>query len=210
METKFTEQESLAVINEMINRARGNVQKGSANALIYNGYAVAFVSILNFVLLNLLPDSKLNWAFWVWMLMAPSGFVSRYIQNKVDHSSIVKTQIDGIISALWRGFAVSVLVLLGILFLLASIYHSWHYFAVITPTIMIMSALAEFGMAKACAFRPFFWGAVIFWIGAILCCVVSFIVFRRSDLQFLILAACMITGFVIPGRQLNKLAKDHV
>ena len=210
MESKnFTQQESMAVINEMIAQARNNVQKGSANGLIYNGYAVAFTAILNFILLNVLPESELNWSFSVWWLMVPSYLIWRYVQSRVDRSAIVKTHIDSIISTLWRGFTISVLVLLSILFSLALAFHSWHYFAVNTPIIMIMCALAEFGMAKACRFKPFFWGAIGFWAGALLCCFFTYFVLKRNDIQFLILALCMILGFVIPGHQLNKLAKKE-
>jgi len=35
-------------------------------------------------------------------------------------------------------------------------------------------------------------------------------VLRNDDIQFLILALCMISGFVIPGYQLNKKAKENV
>ena len=210
METKFTEQESLAIINEMIDRARNNVQKGNANALIYNGYAVAFVAILNFILLNLLPEADKHQADWVWLLMVPSFFISKYVQSRVNRSAIVKTQIDGIIRALWNGFTISIVVLLSILLSMALVFNTWHYFAVITPTIMILTAFAEFGMAKACRFKPFFWGAIGFWVGALLCCLFSYFVLKRSDIQFLILALCMILGFVIPGNQLNKLAKENV
>jgi MFS family permease len=210
METKFTEQENLAIINEMIDRARNNIQKGRANSLIYNGYAVAFVAVLNFILLHLLPEADKNWSSSVWWLMVPSFFISKYVGSRVNRSAIVKTQIDGIIGALWNGFAISIVVLLSILFSLALVFQTWHYLAVITPTIMIMTAFAEFGMAKACRFKPFFWGAIGFWIGALLCCFFSYFVLKKGDIQFLILALCMILGFVIPGNQLNKKAKENV
>ena len=210
METKLTEQESLAIISEMIDRARNNVQKGSANNLIYNGYAVAIVAIFNFILLHLLPQADKNWSFSVWWLMIPSSFIARYVQIRVDRSTIVKSQIDGIISSLWNGFGISVVVLLSILFSMSIVYDTWHYFAVITPTIMIMTAFAEFGMAKACRFKPFLWGAIGFWTGALLCCFFTYFVLKRGDIQFLILALCMILGFVIPGYKLNKLAKENV
>jgi len=208
METKFTEQESLAIINEMIDQARNNVQKGSANSMIYNGYAVALVAVLNFILLYLLPKEIQYWANWVWMLMIPSSFVSRYVQSRVDRSAIVKTQIDRIIHSLWSGFSISVAVLLTILFSMSFAFHTWHYFAAITPTIMIMVALAEFGVAKACRFKPFLWGAIGFWAGALVCVFFTFIVLRNGAFQLLVLAVCMIFGFVIPGYKLNKLAKE--
>jgi len=210
METKFTEQESLAVINEMIDQARNNVQKGSANSMIYNGYAVAIVAVLDFILLYLLPESYKNSANWIWLLMIPSSFISRYVQSRVDRSAIVKTQIDRIIHSLWNGFAISVAVLLSILFSMSLVYNTWHYFAAITPTIMIMVALAEFGVAKACRFKPFLWGAIGFWAGALFCVFFTFFVLKNGSIQLLVLAVCMIWGFVIPGYKLNKLAKDNV
>jgi hypothetical protein len=210
METKFTEQESLAVINEMINRARNNIQMGSANTIIYNGYAVAVVAILNFILLHVLPKDYINWSYSVWWLMAPSFFMKKpYMKKSSKHSVIVRTQIDGIISALWKGFSISVAVLLIILFSLAFGFQAWYYLTIITPLIMIMVGLAEFGMAKACRFKPFFWGAVNFWAGALIC-LLTYFAFGGGDAQLLVLAVCMIIGFVIPGYQLNKLAKENV
>jgi hypothetical protein len=157
----------------------------------------------------LLPEADKNWSFSVWWLMIPSGLIDYFLKKRVDRSKIVKTQIDGIISTLWRGFGISCVVLLAILFSMSLVYDTWHYFAAITPTIMIMTALAVFGMAKACRFKPFLWSAIGFWIGALLCCF-TYIVLKRGDIQFLVLALCMILGFVIPGNQLNKLAKENV
>ena len=50
METKFTEQESLAIISKMIEQARNNLQKGSGNSMIFIGLSVAFTAILNVIL----------------------------------------------------------------------------------------------------------------------------------------------------------------
>jgi len=210
METKLTEQESLNIINEMIVRARSNVQKGSANSMIYTGYAVAFVAILNFILFNTLPESYLNWSFSVWFLMIPSFIIDYYVRRKVDRSAIVKTHINSIISTLWNGFSISVFVLLSVLFSASFVYKTWHYFVVITPVIMVIVAIGEFVMAKAYRFKPFLWGAIIFWVGALLCCFISFFMQKIVDTQFLILALCMISGFVIPGKMLNKKAKENV
>jgi hypothetical protein len=216
MERKLNEQESLAIINEMIDRARNNVQKGSATSLIYNGYAVVIVAILNFTLLHLLPKDYANYSFIVWWLMLPSAIIDHFLKRKIDRSSIVKTQIDGIISAIWKAFGVSIILLLVILFSMA---YSWialaqeprfYYFAAITPVIMLMTGMAEFAMAKACRYKPFMWGAVCFWIGAVLCMLFAYILVRDGSIQFLVLAACMIAGFIVPGHKLNKLARNNV
>jgi peptidoglycan/LPS O-acetylase OafA/YrhL len=214
METKLTEQESLAVINEMISRAQNNIQKGSGSSIVFNGCAVAFVAVANFVLLHLLPETARNYSFNVWWLMLIANVIDRFMKRKIDRSKIVKTQIDGIISYIWKGFGISVILMLVMIFSMAIFNpyghkYNWIYSALITPTIMIMTGMAEFAMAKACRYKPFLWGAICFWAGVILC-LLSYILLRRGDLQFLILAACMIVGFVIPGCRLNKKAKDHV
>ncbi|MDR3250351.1 MAG: hypothetical protein LBT42_01615 [Tannerella sp.] len=209
METKFTEQQSLEVITEMINRARNNVQKGSANNMIYNGFAVAFVAVANFILVHVLPDEYGFYSFNIWWLMVPSTVINHFIKRKINRSAIVKTHIDSIISRLWLGFSISVAFLLISIFGICLVYDNWVAALLITPDIMIMTGLVEFGMAKICRYRPFFWGAVVFWSGSLLC-VFTYYVLNRGDLHFLIIAACMIAGFVIPGYQLNKSAKKNV
>jgi hypothetical protein len=209
MKTKFTEQESLSVINEMIDRARNNIQKGSADTMIFNGYAVACVAILNFLLLHFLPEAGRNWSFMAWWLMVPCAVINRFISRKIDRSAMVKTHIDRIVKAIWRGFSISVAVLLITVFSTSYVFDKWTYTLFITPAIMIMLGLNQLVMSKACRYQPFFWSAVYFWAGALLC-TFTYCVLQRGDWQFLILAACMIAGFVIPGYLLNKKAKQHV
>jgi len=209
MKTTFTEQESLAVISEMIDRARNNVQKGSAYVMISNGYAVAIVALMNFILMHTLPADIFYYAYCVWFLMIPVGFVNYFIRRHVDHSAIVKTQIDSIISYLWRGFAVSIIILTVILLTLSIVRDDWWFCFLFTPVIMLMIAIAEFGMAKATRFKPFFWGAIYFWTGAFLS-LLSFVVLKRGDLHFLILSVCMIAGFILPGHILNNKEKENV
>jgi uncharacterized membrane protein len=215
MDTKLTEQQSLALINEMINRARHNVRKGAASSIILNGYAVAGIAIVNFLLLRLLPAEALNYSFFIWCLMIPVGVLDRYVDRRVDKQSLVKTEIDYIISSAWRGFVVSIVGLLIAIFTIGFFFRAWQVFFLITPTIMLMVAIAEFVMAKACRFKPFFLGAVSFWTGAMLCLALFFLPelspLMGRDWQFIILAACMIAGFIIPGYKLNKLAEhSHV
>ncbi|MDR1676582.1 MAG: hypothetical protein LBR86_08970, partial [Tannerella sp.] len=168
MEQKFTEQESMEVITEMINRARNNVRVGSANNMILNGYAAAIIAIANFILLQLLPGEYLNYSYYVWCLMFPVGIVNHYIERKEDKTSIVKTEIDKIISSAWRGFTISIAVFLMMIFAIAFLYGTWQSLVAITPTVMLMVAIPEFVMARACRFKPFLWGAIVFWTGALL------------------------------------------
>ena len=209
METKLTEQESMKIINEMILQARNNIQKGSANSMIYSGYAVAFIAILNVILSKVSPEFDSKWTSLVWCLMIPFFFIDYYVKKRVDRSRIVKTHLDSILSTLGTGMLISVAVLMPIFFSLAFIFNNDSFFIVIIPIVMTMIAFSELVTAKVYRFKPFFWGAVVFWSGALLCGL-SFIALKRLDIQLLILAVSMILGFVIPGYKLNKSAKENV
>lgn len=207
MEKNFTEQDSLRVINEMIAQARDNIQKGSADSMILSGYCVAATAILNIILLHVLPNP--NMAFWIWLLMVPMIAADKLLDAKRDKSAIVKTHIDKIIGNTWRAFACSVVVLFIVIFGLVNIYNTWLFTILFTPIILTMMGLAQYVMAVASRFRPFYWGVIAFWLGAALC-VITMMFFRNPDIQFIILAISTIIGFVIPGHILNRKAKEHV
>jgi hypothetical protein len=212
MESKFTEQESLAIISEMIDRARNNIQKGAGTFMIYWGIMVAIAALLNIALVFILHSMSLplNYSFNIWWIMLPAWIGSFLLGRKKDRSAIVKSHIDNIISFTWRAFGISNVILLLMIFGLAhSLKEYNHFFHLINPVILLMTGIGEFVTAKACRFRPFLNGAIAMWIGSP-ACAFAVILFRGNGVlvQFLILAICMIIGFVIPGYKLNKLAKN--
>jgi hypothetical protein len=212
METKLTEQQSLEVIAEMITRARNNIQKGSGNYLIFWGYLVAFTALANIALVYILQYMSIEtyFSFYVWLLMIPGVIASQLIDRKMDKTSLVKTHIDHIISAQWNGFMLAVALFVGIIFVFALSMHVYHYFYLINPVIMLFVGVSEFATAKACRYKPFLYGAIAMWTGAVACTLALLLFTEGVAVQMVILAACMIIGFVIPGYKLNKLAKKYV
>ncbi|MDR2683444.1 MAG: hypothetical protein LBB64_06215 [Dysgonamonadaceae bacterium] len=208
METKFTEQESLTLISEMIAQARQNLRKGSGNAMIFNGLLVSFLALANVALAFTLPHP--NQSFWVWCLTIPGVFVSKRIANRTMQQSLVKTHIDAIIGYVWLGFSCAIYTLLAVIFILGFGRKMWEVFHLINPCIMLITGLAEFITAKVCRYKPYFFGAYIMWTGALLCTLVYWVTNEPIIAQFFILAVCMITGFVIPGYRLNKKAEENV
>ena len=211
METKFTEQESLAIISKMIEQARNNLQKGSGNSMIFIGLLVAFTAILNVILAFIFSSKGIssNLSCWVWCLMIPGVYVNYLIQRKVERKSMVKTHIDSIVSSTWRGYALACFAFLAVIFGIGLGKNFYHVFFLINPGILILVGLAEFVTAKVCRFKPYLYGAIIMWLGALSC--VGAMWFKEPVIiQFFILALCMVLGFVIPGYKLNKLAKENV
>lgn len=211
---KFTEQESLAVISEMISRARNNVQKGAGTHMIFWGYMVAVTALLNIALVYILASMSIQvqYSFNVWWIMAPAWIVSFVLEKKIDRSAIVKSHIDSFISATWNAFEISVIIFLLIVFGLSYFLKEYnHFFFLINPIIILMVGLGEYVTSKICRFRPFMHGAIAMWTGS-LTGVLAIIFFKDGHgvlVQFVILAICMIIGFVIPGYKLNKSAKEN-
>ncbi len=207
METKLTEAQSLTIITEMIEQTRNNIQKGTANSMIFWGYTVALVAVLNFILMYVLPIPEMAYA--VWLLIIPCAIAGYFIQRRVDHSAIVRTHIDSIISGAWKAFGVSVVILLCVINWMAFSWQDVHLYALINPSVMLLVGISQFVTAVATRFKPFLYGAVILWIGAIAgaCLQVSV---PQTDYSLLVLAVCIVLAYVIPGHLLNKKAKEHV
>ncbi len=206
MEKNFSEQDSLKLINEMINQAKSNIQKGSANTMIFAGYTVAAIAILNFILLEF--GTLAYKAFWVWLLTIPMSVGCFIISRRIDKKSLVRTHVDKIVSTVWTTFFYSVVLFLICIFGFALLYNMWMLTVLITPVILIMMGAAQYITAATSRFQPFRTGAIIFWIGAVLCLVVPMV--TELNLQFIILAICMILGFVVPGHILNSKAEKNV
>jgi hypothetical protein len=210
MDTHLTEQQSLDVITEMINRAQNNIEKGSGNYMIFWGLLVAFTALSNIVLASVLENP--NQSFMIWWLMVPGGIISFLMERKHKREAIVKTHIDYIINAVWKGFMLSAIIFILLVYAVSYSWKTYDYFRMINPVILLLIGVAEFVTAKACRYKPFLYGAISVWTGTLAC---MFVMILAPDnwlvaAQFVILAVCMIIGFVIPGFQLNKKAKKHV
>jgi len=209
MESKLTETQSLSLISEMIEQARNNFQKGAGTSFIFYGIMVSLTAILNIILLYTLPNP--GQAFWVWLLMCPVSITGQLIDRKVRKQALIRTHIDKIVGATWNGFLVSVVLYLILVFGYAITTKDNGLYYSITPMILVMCGAAEFITAKACRYKPVQTGAFIMWAGALLCLITHISgLGMYGVINFVILAVCMILGFVVPGYKMNKAAQEHV
>jgi len=206
MEKNFTEQDSLNLINEMINQARNNFQRGSATSSIFSGYVVAATAFANFVLTYTMKSP--NQSFWIWLIMIPMVIISIIINHRHKKHVEVKTHIDKIVSNIWIAFAISVGVLLFSIYGTALAIKSSYLSILITPVILTMMGAAQFATSVACRFKPYLYGALVFWIGT-LACVISYS-YGAGRAQFIILGVCTILGLCLPGHIANKNANKNV
>ncbi|MDR0825483.1 MAG: hypothetical protein LBN74_10345 [Prevotella sp.] len=206
MENNFTEQDSLKVINEMISQARNNFQNRNVTPAIFCGYVVAATAFANFALLHTLENPVQS--FWIWLVMIPMVIISSAISRKYKKQVMVKTHIDKIVSYIWIAFPISVAIFLVTVYGAAFALKSDYLGVLITPVILTMMGTAQFTTSIACRFKPYFYGTLVFWAGALLC-TVSYL-FGWMDLQFIILGTCAILGLCVPGHVANKKAEQNV
>ncbi|MDR1652656.1 MAG: hypothetical protein LBS01_03215 [Prevotellaceae bacterium] len=200
MENKnFSHEESLLIINKMIERTQNNIQKGAGNRMIFWGAGIAAIAVANYILLQILPTPYHS--YWVWAFtLVMSVFQTIFFKKQ----TLVKTHIDSIIQTTWITFGIGVYVFLMIVFG-AFILHGKTLFWLITPVILLFWGMAMFITATSCKFSPFFWGATALWTGALFC-----VTLTGSPQQFLILAVCSVLGQMFPGIWINKKAKKDV
>jgi hypothetical protein len=204
MEKKFDEQDSLRLISEMITQARRSFQKGSGNGIILWGYSIAVLGILNFVLLQWTP-----YAPSVWLLTVPL-FIGHYIYEwRKGTQALAKNGINEMIGNVWLAFFVSLILLVAMFGMMAALFDMPLFYALISPVAITLSGLCLFISGKIMRFRPFVYGAFIFWLGGIISIAIIPILKLQSP-QLLILAACMLLGFVIPGHLLNRNVREDV
>ena len=200
MEKNLTGNDSLTLISEMISQARNNFQKGAGLPLLVAGYWVAATALVNYALLYIMPHPA--YSFHIWWTMIIMWMVLAIIGRKQDKQSLVKTHIDVIVSKLWKAYGYSIVVALASIFGVCFALGSWVVAALITPFLLLLTGLTQYVTGATCRFRPYTISAFIFWAGALLSVALYFTPY--GNLHFIVLALCMITGFVVPGHMANK------
>jgi hypothetical protein len=198
----LSHEQSLTLINEMIIRARNNVRVKGAYSLIFWGYVVSALAIIQCVLMNTLDDMIKS--SFVWFAMIPAGVVSHFIERRIKRETLVKTHIDSIGNAVWAGFFIAFVVFSVVIHTVAITNKLLDvYLFLMIPVLLILLGMGQF--ITACVYRSKMWNVIAMfnWAGAVAC------VFLSVDLQFIVFALCMIVGFVIPGHILNRQAKKR-
>lgn len=185
----LSNQESLALISRMISTAKGNVSQGAFHMILW-GWMVIIMSVSHFILMKyqLVPHPEM-----VWLLAIPTFFVSFYAGYKKGQKAEVKTHLDRMYSWIWMGFSVTLLIMFFL------VMGRW---VLINPVILALAGYATFLSGMLIRFKPMIYGAIAFWIWAIIA------YFAGPLYGMLVMAAGICTGYLIPG-YLLKMKSDE-
>ncbi len=181
MENKnLSDKESLELITEMINTAKGNIQNSYIYFLIW-GWLVILACLLNY---GLLKFTDMEHPELAWSILIIGFFLSGWYGYKLGKSSQVKTYSDRIYGQIWFAFIISYFILL---FFMKNINYN------INPLILIMAGGSTYLSGITIKFRPLIYGGIVLWISAI----ISFML--PGDLQLLTSAGGILLGYLVPG-----------
>jgi len=222
METQLNEKESLNLINEMISTARNNLQKGMGNIFLLWGYLVFAISLVNFILLVVLPQHVNHNSYFIWILMGLGYPVHYRLVTKIQIEKLVKTYVDKIMDQVWIAFSISIiLVVIGMigssLLVMPAFtgvekdfgFLHWFQWTLMTPFMLLLYGFALFISGKAYDFKPLVRGGIICWVASLFL-ILSVHHRYMPEIQQVTLAIASLFGFIIPGSILKKKEKENV
>ena len=180
----LTANESLDLITAMIRQAKGNAQRNHFYFLLW-GWVIVVANLSVFIL------DKLDYSrpYVAWLITVPAWFFTFYKAFTSRHRQKMTTHFDRISGALWMSFGVS-------LFILVVFGNKINF--QLNPIILVITAVPTLVSGIILNFRPLVAGAAIFWIGGVICFLVS------KDMQPLIGALTIALGYLVPGYMLRQ------
>lgn len=196
VEQDFNPQQSLELIETMINRAKDKFAERGDMYLIW-GWNVFICSIIQFILLHFF---QYPYHYMVWMASWPVFFYQLYQLRKKNKQRKVRTYTDHIIAFVWVTF----LVLIFLLAFLIGRLTGGEYYSHINPVVLALYGMPIFLSGIILRFRPLIIGGIGCWVLSVLC---TFI--KEYDYQFLMIPLAMIIAWIIPGYLLRARYKSQ-
>lgn len=181
-EAKFSPQESLVLIQSMIEKTRQDISLKTHYYLVW-GWITFTACVSQFVLKHFLEYEK---HYLVWLLVLVGVAYSIYMGRKEDRSSRVKSYIGESMQQLWLGMGIAYVVLS---FVLTKIGWASNVF----PFFIILYGLGTFVSGRILKFTPLVIGGLLAWV---LACISVFV---HYDYQMLMGAAAILVSYIIPA-----------
>jgi hypothetical protein len=209
-ENKFNEQESLQLITEMIQKAKGSFHESGTSAILW-GSVVAFCGLVSFA------QRQWNFSigFDIWLLIFVAIIPQVYIVSKEKRKKQVKTYQQSATDNVWMVYAISLAALVlyqnivpgvsdklmtgdGIQLLQKNIQtgeiKDFHFFIPgISSVYLIIFAFPTISTGLINKFKPMIYGALI--------CYVFFIIslYAPSKYDMLLMGLAGVVNWLIPG-----------
>lgn len=183
----FSPQQSLQVIQAMIDKTKGSVADKSYYFLLW-GWLVLIAALIQFVLKVIVRTDLHPIA---WNLMWVGAILSIWHGRKEKRTRRVKSYVDESIRYLWTGVGINQVMIIFVFAQHGDWQNSYTFF-------ILLYSIGCFVTGRLLKFRPMVWGAIGGWMLAIVS------TFTTYDYNILVLALAILVTYIIPGYLLRK------
>lgn len=183
--SEITEQQSLHLIREMIEKAKNDLSNQSFYPILW-GWIVLIGSLGHFLLLRFDLTEK---PYMIWLIIIIGMIASAVKGYNERNNTSTGTYSGTIVAMVWVIFLVNY-------FLLLPFLDQINY--LMGPLVLLMSGGSIFLCGFVLKFRPFYLGGIFTWLMAVLAFNVS------MELQLLVSAVAVLFGLLIPGYLLKN------
>jgi len=187
---KFSAEQSLLIIQSMINKAKNDVAANSFYFLLW-GWLIFVAAVMHFILMKF---TGFKYPYIVWNLMWIGGIASMIKGIKESRQRVVKT----FVGEAMKYFGISQAILYGGLIIIFGNYDLWH---ISFPFYILMYAVACFFMGSLLQFP------LLKWTGLMCLPIIIVSLFLSFQWQLLLLALAILISYIIPGHVLSNNEK---
>ena len=192
MEQPFNEQNSLQLIESMINKAKNNFSESGTLYLLW-GIVVFVCSMFQFVAIHFYNYQQ---AQYIWFLTWLVVIYQVIFLSKKAKKEKVKTYTADILKYVWICFVSCMFILIYILLQQKSYYS-------VNPAILVLYGMPTFLSGIILKFKPLVIGGMICWLLALGSVWVPY------DFQLLFICAAVVAAWIIPGILLRRKFKNQ-
>lgn len=189
----FSPQESLRLIQNMIEKTRQDMGDNSSHFLLWGW--ITFIACIGQYLLKTVFNYEKH--YLVWLLIIPGIIFSIYLGIREKQQLRASTYIGDSMKYLWMGMGISFFVLSMILSKLG-----WNNN--IFPFFMLLYGLGTFVSGQFLRFSPLVFGGIAAWVLAIASAYFNY------DYQMLFGAAAILVSYIIPAYMLRYKNKSSL
>ncbi|OOG70459.1 hypothetical protein [Algoriphagus sp. A40] len=191
MEKELSNNESLALITEMINRAKRETAGDGGFQMRLWGWVIAICNFGHFTLEKI----GYEYPYYVWFLVAPAAIVSFWKGFQIAKKARVKSHISEVINQVW------ITVFVGIVIMLAFMPVIGYYQ---NPIILILAGIGMWTTGALIRVNFVRGGGLLLLVAA----VIGFML--PISAQYLVSGIAMVLGYLLPGYYLNNNCRERV
>jgi hypothetical protein len=177
----FSPEESLQLIQTMIDKTRQDISAQSPYILLWGWFT--FAGCVGQFLLKVF--FRYEHHYFIWFITIPCIVISFYLSARNKKRPKAKTYINEYMAYLWTGIGISILVL-SLLFVLVGYQYCFPFF-------IFFYGLGAFASGRILHFAPLVAGGIISW------CLSAASIWFEFDYQTLFAAASVLFSYIIPG-----------